>query len=251
VTKLITTIGMLVGATAYAAGGTTLNGSGSTFQKAFQETAIELFKKAHPNVTINYGGGGSGKGRQDLADLVVDFAGSDSPYKEADLARTRRRGAVLPVLLGPITLSYNVDVSIGCSYPPRRAKSSSATSRSGTTRPSPPTTRRSSCRPPTSSSRTAPTARARTDNFTRYLDAATKTTWRLKSGSTVEWPRDTQAGRQLGRRADREVDQGRHRLRRPVDAKARACATPASRTWPASSSSRPPRAPPPRPTAST
>jgi phosphate transport system substrate-binding protein len=39
-----------------------------------------------------------------------------------------------------------------------------------------------------------------TDNFTKYLDqaagaaAATPGPWKLKSGSTVEWPADTQAG---------------------------------------------------------
>ncbi|HEX3474504.1 MAG TPA: substrate-binding domain-containing protein [Kofleriaceae bacterium] len=61
-------------------------------------------------VQINYGGGGSGKGRQDLADMVVDFAGADSPYKDADLAKNKG-GDVLyfPILLGPITISYNLD----------------------------------------------------------------------------------------------------------------------------------------------
>jgi phosphate transport system substrate-binding protein len=87
-----------------------LNGSGSTLSKPYQEVAIEAFKKANKGITINYGGGGSGKGRQDLADAVVDFAGSDSPYKPADLAKVKG-GEVLyfPVLLGPITVSYNLD----------------------------------------------------------------------------------------------------------------------------------------------
>src|SRR6185436_5511490 len=33
-----------------------------------------------------------------------------------------------------------------------------------------------------------------TDNFTKYLDKASGGAWKLKSGSTVEWPADTQAG---------------------------------------------------------
>ena len=33
-----------------------------------------------------------------------------------------------------------------------------------------------------------------TQNFTEYLVAASPTVWKLKSGSTVEWPADTQAG---------------------------------------------------------
>src|SRR5213082_1910797 len=45
----------------------TLNGSGSTFQLTFQQEAIAAFKSVQPNMTVNYGGGGSGKGRTDLA----------------------------------------------------------------------------------------------------------------------------------------------------------------------------------------
>ena len=45
----------------------TLNGSGSTFQLTFQQTAIQSFKSVQPSMTVNYGGGGSGKGRTDLA----------------------------------------------------------------------------------------------------------------------------------------------------------------------------------------
>src|SRR5215472_2347359 len=57
----------------------TLNASGSTFQLPFQQAAIQAFKTVQSGMTINYGGGGSGKGRSDLAAGVVQFAGSDSP----------------------------------------------------------------------------------------------------------------------------------------------------------------------------
>src|SRR5262245_7408158 len=53
----------------------TLNGSGSTLQQAFDQEVISEFTKTQSNVTINYAGGGSGKGRQDLSDQVTDFAG--------------------------------------------------------------------------------------------------------------------------------------------------------------------------------
>ncbi|MGE3547402.1 MAG: substrate-binding domain-containing protein, partial [Kofleriaceae bacterium] len=33
-----------------------------------------------------------------------------------------------------------------------------------------------------------------TENFTRFLELASEGAWRLRSGSTVEWPADTQAG---------------------------------------------------------
>ena len=177
-------------------GPVTLNASGSTFQKPFQEAAIEDFTKANKGVKINYGGGGSGKGRQDLADQVVDFAGADSPYKDADLAKNKG-GDVLyfPILLGAITISYNLDGvdklqlspttiakifqrdikkwndkdiaadNPGAKLPDTDIVVAHRSDGSGTT-----------------------------DNFTKYLDQAAKDAWKLKSGSTVEWPADTQAG---------------------------------------------------------
>src|SRR2546429_3379557 len=55
----------------------TLNGSGSTFQLTFQQEAIAAFKSVQPNMTVNYGGGGSGPGRHDLGAGTVNFAASD------------------------------------------------------------------------------------------------------------------------------------------------------------------------------
>ena len=86
--------------------------------------------------------------------------------------------------------------STSCSCRPTRSpRSSSARSRSGTTRRSPPTTRALQL-PSTrrSSSPTAPTARARRRTSPSGLTLAAPDTWTLKSGSTVEWPADTQAG---------------------------------------------------------
>ena len=62
----------------YASLSGTLNGSGSTFQKTFDEAAIQGFSDVAPDVTVNYGGGGSGKGKTDLASQVVQWAGTDS-----------------------------------------------------------------------------------------------------------------------------------------------------------------------------
>src|ERR1700761_1513770 len=72
----------------------TLNASGSTFQTTFQQAAIQAIKSTEPNLTVNYGGGGSGKGRTDLASGVVDFAGSDSPIGAADKAGVRGKATL-------------------------------------------------------------------------------------------------------------------------------------------------------------
>src|SRR5882757_1800109 len=87
----------------------TLNGSGSTFQLTFQQEAISGFKSVQSGVTVNYGGGGSGKGRTDLASGVVNYAGSDSTIPPAETANFKGKTVLyFPVIIGPITLSYNL-----------------------------------------------------------------------------------------------------------------------------------------------
>src|SRR5262249_27848183 len=128
--------------------------------------------------------------------MVVDFAGSDSAYKEADLSKNKG-GEVLyfPILLGPITMSYNLDGVDKLQLSPdtiakifqRDIKKwndpAIAADNPGVKLPA--TDIVVAHRADGSGT---------TDNFTKYLDAAAKGTWKLKSGSTVEWPADTQAG---------------------------------------------------------
>ena len=84
----------------------TLNASGSTFQLTFQQEAIAAFKSVQPNMTVNYGGGGSGKGRTDLAAGTVNFAGSDSPIPSAETSSFQGKTILyFPVIVGPITMA--------------------------------------------------------------------------------------------------------------------------------------------------
>lgn len=174
----------------------TLNASGATFPKGFYEVAIAGYKKVQPGVTVNYSATGSGAGRQALQDGVVDFAGSDGLVSPADLPKYKGGEFVyIPTIAAPITVSYNLtdvrdltldadtiakifqrqirkwdDPAIAAQNPGARLPSTDITvahrsDGSGTT-----------------------------ENFTKYLVAAAPNTWTLKSGSTVEWPSDTQAG---------------------------------------------------------
>src|SRR5215468_9703444 len=88
----------------------TLNGSGSTFQLTFQQTAIQNFKSIQSGMTVNYGGGGSGKGRTDLAANTVQFAGSDTaPIPSEEVSGFKGKTVLyFPVVIGPITVSYNL-----------------------------------------------------------------------------------------------------------------------------------------------
>ena len=182
------------------AAGTSLNGSGSTLSKPYQEVAIEEFKKANKGVTLNYGGGGSGKGRQDLADMVVDFAGSDAPYKEADLAKVKG-GEVLyfPILLGPITVSYNVDGVDKLNLSPATLAKISQRDVKKWNDPAI-AADNAGVKLPDADIVVAHRAdgSGTTQNFTEFLNTAAKGVWKLKSGSTVEWPSDTQAGQGNG-----------------------------------------------------
>ena len=177
-------------------GPVTINGSGSTFQLAYQQSAIDAFTKAHPNVKINYGGGGSGKGRQDLADMVVDFAGADAPYHDADLAKIKG-GPILyfPLLLGPITISYNLDGVDKLQLSPDTI--SKIFQREIKTWNDPAIAADNpGVKLPATDIVVAHRAdgSGTTENFTKYLEEAAPADWKLKSGPTVEWPADTQAG---------------------------------------------------------
>ena len=73
-------------------------------------------------MTVNYGGGGSGKGRTDLASKTVDFAGSDAAFADAD--EPAEPILYFPILLGPITVPYNLDGRPGPASRPKRVSAS-------------------------------------------------------------------------------------------------------------------------------
>ena len=175
----------------------TLNGSGSTFQTTFQETASSSFKSVQPDMTVNYGSGGSGKGRTDLASGVTNYAGSDSPIPAAETANFKGKTVLyFPVVIGPITLSYNLS---GLSKPLQLSapviasifqgkitswnNSAIAADNPGVTLPSTPIT----IVVRSDSSGT-------TQNFSLFLMDSTPSTWTLGSSSTIKWPSTARAG---------------------------------------------------------
>ena len=85
----------------------TLNGDGSTFQLGFNQVVIGAFKPVQKAVTINYQGNGSGAGRTDFVNGVVDFAGTDAAYKASD-PQPPKPFFYFPTVVAPITVSYNL-----------------------------------------------------------------------------------------------------------------------------------------------
>ena len=174
----------------------TLNGSGSSFQLIFQQTAIQNFKTVQPNMTVNYGGGGSGKGRTDLSSGVTNFAGSDSPVPTAEESNFAGKTVLyFPVFLGPITVSYNLsgvsslklDATVLANiFQGKITKWNDpaiAALNSGVSLPSSPIT--IAVRSDSSGT---------TQNFSLYLEKAAGSAWTLGSSSTIKWPATARAG---------------------------------------------------------
>jgi phosphate transport system substrate-binding protein len=174
----------------------TLNGSGSTFQLTFQQEAISSFKSAQPNMTVNYGGGGSGKGRTDLAAGTVNFAGSDSTIPAAEQAGFKGKTVLyFPVVIGPITLSYNLSgvsklqlsapVIAGLFDGQIKTWNDPAVKADnpGVTLPSTPVVL--AVRSDSSGT---------TANFSKFLVEAAGSAWTLGTSSTIKWPATAHAG---------------------------------------------------------
>ena len=177
-----------------------LNASGATFPQTFYEEAIASFTETNSGVTINYGGGGSGKGRQDLADQIVDWAGTDGVIKDADIAGFKG-GEVLyfPTVVAPITVSFNVSGVDALSLTPATIANIFQRTITNWNDPAIAAENPDATLPDlditvvhrSDSSGT-------TGNFTKFLEKSVGTdaggVWKLGTDSTIEWPADTQAG---------------------------------------------------------
>ena len=177
----------------------TLNASGSTFSKSFYEATIADFTKVNKDIKINYGGGGSGKGRTDLADQVTDWAGSDGTVKDEDKAKFKGGDFLyFPTVVAPITVSFNADGVDKLNLTPTViAKIFQAE----ITKWNDPAIAADNAGAKLPDQAIVVVHRSdgsgTTDNFTKFLDASVGAkgdgTWKLKSGSTVEWPATTTA----------------------------------------------------------
>ena len=81
-----------------------LNGSGATFASPLIDSCKVDYAAKSGN-TVNYAGGGSGKGRTDFTNNLVDFAGSDAPFVGiSEPANT----IYAPIYAAPIAVMYNL-----------------------------------------------------------------------------------------------------------------------------------------------
>lgn len=173
----------------------TLNGSGATFPQAFYETVIQEFKTAQPNVTVTYGGGGSGKGQTDLQAGLVQWAGSDSTVKPEDEPKFKGPFLYFPTVAAPITVSYNLagvkNLQLSAStlagiFSGKITTWDDQAIKTDNPKATLPSTAITVAHRADGSGTTA--------NFTAYLVAAAGTDWTLGTDKVVNWPTGQQAG---------------------------------------------------------
>ncbi len=90
----------------------TLKASGSTAQANAMTRFVNAFQQACPNQTLNYTANGSGAGVNEFLGKQTDFGGSDVPLSTDESGRAQQRCSSpawnLPVVFGPIAVTYNI-----------------------------------------------------------------------------------------------------------------------------------------------
>ena len=74
---------------------------------------VKAFEQTCPGQSLNYTANGSGAGIGEFIGNQTDFGGSDSPLSKDEYARAQQRCGSpvwnLPVVFGPIAITYNVN----------------------------------------------------------------------------------------------------------------------------------------------
>jgi phosphate transport system substrate-binding protein len=106
---VFTALALLIAGCSSGSGGTTLTGAGSSFDYPFFSKAFDTYSSQHPDVTVNYQSIGSGGGIQQFIQKTIDFGASDVPMNGDELTRAGQPVIQMPVALGGVVLSYNVN----------------------------------------------------------------------------------------------------------------------------------------------
>src|SRR5215472_6665959 len=106
--RLSLAAGSLLLAGASVVGAQQINAAGATFPAPIYQKWFAAYHTAHPDVQINYGGGGSGAGIQQLTQGTVDFGASDMPLKDEQISAMKVKPLHFPTVAGACVLTYNV-----------------------------------------------------------------------------------------------------------------------------------------------
>ena len=97
----------------HCGGKQTLKASGSTAQANAMTRFVNAFEQACSGQTLNYTANGSGAGINEFTGNQTDFGGSDSALSDDEHGKAQQRCGSpawdLPVVFGPIAVTYNVN----------------------------------------------------------------------------------------------------------------------------------------------
>jgi phosphate transport system substrate-binding protein len=85
-----------------------LHGAGSAFPTPLYRLWLAEVSQQQPNLSIDYDEIGSGAGVQRFTDELVDYAASDAPLSEEEIAQVDRGVRQFPMTSGAIVLVYNL-----------------------------------------------------------------------------------------------------------------------------------------------
>jgi phosphate transport system substrate-binding protein len=91
-----------------AMGAETINAAGATFPAPIYQKWFADYKKAHPDVQINYQPIGSSGGVRQMMEGTVDFGASDMPLTDDQLKEMKVKPLHFPTVMGAIVLTYNL-----------------------------------------------------------------------------------------------------------------------------------------------
>ncbi len=180
------------GSSSNCAGKKSLKASGSSAQANAMTRFVTAYEAACPGFTVNYTSSGSGAGVSEFIGGQTDFGGTDSPLNpdkgEVEKAKARCGGSDawnLPMVFGPIAITYNVPGVDGITLDgPTAAKIFNGTVKSWDA-PEIAALNQGKALPATPivvifRSDESGT----TDNFQKYLDAASNGAWGKGAGKT-------------------------------------------------------------------
>ncbi len=90
-----------------------LRGAGATFPAPLYKAWIKAYEKGHDNVSLTYDAIGSGAGLSQFVTGSVDFAGSDAPISDDQIAKVERGVVSVPATAGMVVLAYSLPDGVG------------------------------------------------------------------------------------------------------------------------------------------
>jgi len=88
-----------------------LQGGGATFPDPVYQEWIKAFSHVEPDVRLSYTAKGSGFGISSIIDKTLDYAGSDAPMSDAEIAKAKISGGdvvEIPTVAGAVVAVFNI-----------------------------------------------------------------------------------------------------------------------------------------------